>query len=249
MLGIQLYTVRDKMKDKESAYNTLTQIKDMGYECVQLASSVENMLMTAELCREIGLCAVGLLCNMNMCEEDGERLFEIARICGAKDIGISSSIKTGAEAFDIISRANAFAKKARDNGFSFSYHNHSNEFIRGESGKTLIELLYEGFDAELVDFMPDTYWIQHGGADVRAFLSGLDRRVKILHLKDMKRTADGPTYAEIGVGNINFKGIAEVAEEIGVQHYIVEQDKCDTDSLLSARISYDHITKNIFKEG
>lgn len=248
MLGLQLYTVRHKMSDKEGIRDTLLKVKEIGYECVQLASSIENMEITAKVCREIGLSVVGLLCNMDMCEQDGEKLFEIARICGAGDIGISSGIKTDNEAEELICRVNAFAKKARENGFSFSYHNHSNEFIRGDSGKLLIELLMDGFDRSLIDFMPDTYWIQHGGADVRAFLEGLCGRVKILHLKDMKRTPEGPTYAEIGVGNINFKGISEVAEKIGVEHYIVEQDKCDTDSLLSAHISYEYIRKNIFAE-
>ena len=96
--------------------------------------------------------------------------------------------------------------------------------------------------------MPDTYWIQHGGADVRAFLEILDGRVNILPLKDMKRTPAGSTFAEIGGGNINFKGIAEVAERIGVEHYIVEQDECDTDSLISAAISYEYMRNNIFGE-
>ena len=248
MLGIQLYTVRDKMSDRENIRDTLIKIKEMGYECVQLASSIEKMEITAELCKEIGLSAVGLLCNIEMCENEGEKLFEIAKICGARDIGISSGIKTDEEAYDLICRANSFAEKARENGFSFSYHNHSNEFIRGQSGKTLIELLIEGFDPTLIDFMPDTYWVQHGGADVRDFIDNLGGRIKILHLKDMKRTADGPTYAEIGVGNINFKGILKIGQKIGVEHYIVEQDKCDGDSLTSAEMSYNYITKNLFAE-
>ena len=248
MLGIQLYTVRDKMLDRSSIRDTLIRIKQIGYECVQLASSVEKMEITANVCKEIGLSAVGILCNIDMCETAGDKLFEIARICGAKDIGISSSIKNEDEAEELIRRSNAFAKKARASGFSFSYHNHSNEFIRGESGRTLMQLLIEGFDPNLVDFMPDTYWLQHGGADVRAFLESIEGRVKILHLKDMKRTVDGPTYAEIGVGNINFKGIIESTEKIGVAHYIVEQDKCDGDSLTSAEMSYNYITKNLFAE-
>ena len=248
MIGIQLYTVRDKMLDRSSIRDTLVRIKQIGYECVQLASSVEKMEITANVCKEIGLSAVGLLCNIDMCETAGDKLFEIARICGAKDIGISSSVKNEDEAEELIRRANAFAKKARASGFSFSYHNHSNEFIRGESGRTLMQLLIDGFAPNLVDFMPDTYWLQHGGADVRAFLESIEGRVKILHLKDMKRTVDGPTYAEIGVGNINFKGIIESTEKIGVAHYIVEQDKCDGDSLTSAEMSYNYITKNLFAE-
>ena len=113
MLGIQLYTVRDKMLDKSSIRDTLVRIKQIGYECVQLASSVEKMEITANVCGEIGLSAVGLLCNIDMCETAGDKLFEIARICGAKDIGISSSIKNEDEAEELIRRANAFAKKAR----------------------------------------------------------------------------------------------------------------------------------------
>ena len=243
MLGLQLYTVRQKITDASSALATLKAVKKLGYECVQLAGSLETVELTANAAKEAEISVLGILVDMNMCENHGERLFEIARFCGAKDLGISSSIQTDAEAYDLISRANAFAKIANENGLTFSYHNHSNEFIRGKSGKLLIELLKEGFDSSLVSFMPDTYWIQHGGADVRAFLETLKGRTKILHLKDMKRAPDGPTFAEIGVGNINFEGIIKVAKNIGIEYFIVEQDKCDGDPIDSARISCEYLRK------
>jgi sugar phosphate isomerase/epimerase len=233
------------MTDVESTRDTLIKIKEIGYECVQLASSCEKMRYTAEICNQIGLSVVGLLVDMDTCEKECDKLFEIAEICGAKDIGISSSIKTEDEAYTLIRRVNAFAKKARDNGFTFSYHNHSNEFIRGESKKTLIELLIAGFDPSLVDFMPDTYWIQHGGADVRAFVEGLGGRIKILHLKDMKRSIDGPTFSEVGAGNINFEGIIDVANKIGVKHFIVEQDIWPGDPFESLKYSRDYLDKFI----
>lgn len=241
MLGLQLYTVRQKITDASSALATLKEVKSLGYQCVQLAGSIETVELTARAAKEAGVSVIGILVDMNMCESYGEKLFEIAHFCGAKDLGISSSIKTDAEAYDIISRANTFAKKAKEKGLTFSYHNHSNEFIRGESGKLLIDLLKEGFDPSLVSFMPDTYWIQHGGADVRAFLESLKGRTKILHLKDMKRAHDGPTFAEIGVGNINFEGVINVAKNIGIEYFIVEQDKCDGDPINSARISCEYL--------
>ena len=111
MLGLQLYTVRDKMADREATRDTLIKIKEMGYECVQLASSSEKMRFTAELCKELGITVIGLLVNIDMCENEGDELFEIAGICGAKDIGISSSIKTEDEANALIGRVNAFAKR------------------------------------------------------------------------------------------------------------------------------------------
>lgn len=246
MLGLQLYTVRNNMTDESSAVFTLTEIKKMGYECVQLAGSIDTLELAARAAKEVGIAVLGILVDMNRCEENGEKLFEIARFCGAKDIGISSSIKTDDEAYDIITRANAFAEKAKEIGVSFSYHNHSNEFIRGESGKTLIQLLKEGFDSSLVSFMPDTYWIQHGGADIRDFIEKLEGRVHIIHLKDMKRTPQGPTFAEIGMGNINFEGIIKTAQNIGIEHFVVEQDICDGDPLESVRISCEYLRK-IFK--
>lgn len=246
MLGLQLYTVRQKMKDESSALFTLQEIKKMGYECVQLAGSIETIEFTARFAKKAGVPVIGILTDIVTCEECSEKLFEIARACEAIDIGISSGITTETEAYDIIKRANAFAKKANENGFSFSYHNHSNEFIKGESGKTLIQLLKEGFDPSFVSFMPDTYWIQHGGADIRDFLEKFGKQTKILHLKDMKRTPEGPTYAEIGEGNINFEGIIKTAKSVGIEHFFVEQDTCKGDPLESVRISLENLRKLLY---
>lgn len=244
MLGLQLYTVRQKTKDEESALAALTEIKNMGYECVQLAGSVETIELCAKAALKAGLAVIGILADMKTCEDYGEKLFELARLCGAGDIGISSFIKTEEEAYDIVKRANAFAKIANEKGFSFSYHNHSNEFMRAESGKLLMDILLEGFDSERIRLMPDTYWLQHGGVDVRAFLEKSAGRVEILHLKDMKRNPDATvTFAEIGRGNINFDGIIKTALNIGVKHFIVEQDKCDGDSIESAKISCEYLRK------
>ena len=158
-------------------------------------------------------------------------------IISAIDIGISGSAKTEEEAYALADGANAFAKKVRAAGLSFSYHNHSHEYVRMASGETVMDILLRKFDPELVDLMPDTYWLQHGGADVRDFIEKHGTRVKILHMKDMKRTADGVTFAEIGIGNLNMPGIINEAKKKGIEYFVVEQDLCDGDPLESARIS------------
>jgi sugar phosphate isomerase/epimerase len=72
----------------------------------------------------------------------------------------------------------------------------------------------------------DTYWVQHGGYDVRKMLERLRGRVDILHLKDMGAFGENnaPYITEIGNGNINFEDIIPLAEEIGVKDFVVEQD-------------------------
>ena len=168
-------------------------------------------------------------------------MFAICNEFGIPEIGISAFYTTYEEAVDFISRVNPFANIAHDRGLRFSYHNHAKEFIRTSCGKTIMELYLEGFDAETVAFMPDTYWLQYGGFDVRRFLELTRDRVYTLHLKDLKFTKDGPTFAEIGQGNLYFKGILQTALACGIDSFIVEQDTCEQDPLLSLQKSYSEI--------
>ena len=241
MIGLQLYTVRALTGDEEGARKTVRALKQMGYECVQLAGGIEDVERTANACLSEGMPVIGILTDMDICEQYTQRLFDIAKACGAKDLGISAFTTTDEQTVQLLDRANAFNALAQANGFTFSYHNHSLEFIRCASGKRVIDYVCENFEGYL---MPDTYWLQHGGADVRDFIFSHGERVKILHLKDMKRVKEGVTFAEIGNGNINFAGVIECAKEKGIGVFIVEQDESE-DALVSAKISIDNLRKLI----
>ncbi len=243
MIGLQAYTVRSLMTDSESCVRTLKKIKDIGYECVQLAGKIEDIEMAAEAADKVGLKVIGILGGISTCEGEFQRLVKVAKFCGAKDIGVSGIEKTEYGAIELAKKINHYAKALNDEGFTFSYHNHSHEFIRTECGKTVMEILIENLDEKLVDLMPDTYWLQHGGIDIRDFIEKLALRIKILHLKDMKRTADGVTFAEVGAGNINMTGIIELSRKLGIRDFIVEQDICDGDPITSAEKSYSYIKK------
>ena len=91
------------------------------------------------------------------------------------------------EVEEFIGKANKVADALAKYGITFSYHNHSGEFIRFENGKTAFDMLIEVLTSENAYFMPDTCWIQHGGADVRHFIERLAGRIRTLHLKDMKK--------------------------------------------------------------
>ncbi len=76
------------------------------------------------------------------------------------------------------------AKKLAQAGLSFSYHNHSFEFVKF-AGRTGLEILFEDSDARYLQAELDTYWVQHGGADPVAWIRRLDGRIPVIHLKDM----------------------------------------------------------------
>ena len=240
-IGAQLYTVRSTLTTNEEIQRTLQAIKEIGYDTVQLFGSIELIENCARYAEETGLGIVGVLADINICEEQERKLFEICGQYNISDIGVSSRFSECRDAEAYIRRINAFASRAKNAGFTFSYHNHGHEFIKLDCGETAMALFLKGFDAETVDFMPDTYWIHDGGYEVRYFLNQTKNRVNILHLKDMKRTEQGHTFTEVGNGNLYFKGIIKTALDCGIKHFVVEQDRCEGNPIESLSQSYKYI--------
>ena len=247
-LGLQLYTVREQLADSALRLETLARLKTLGCDTVQLFGSTDLVASWAPDCRKLGLDVIGIVGDLNDCEAEQDRLFAICREYGIGDISVSSTTKTLEEAEAYLPRINRFARQAVAAGFTFSYHNHSNEFCRTSCGKTVMDLFLEGFDP-CITFVPDTYWIQHGGADVRHFLERLGKRIRILHLKDMKRGENGPTFAEVGYGNLWFEGILETAKNCGVEEYVIEQDTCEGDPVQCVERSLQYLKSLNFFEG
>ena len=246
-LGAQLYTVREYLKDESEIKNTLSKIKQIGYASVQLFGSAEFAEVCAKGCKEVGIEIAGVLSNLGGCEAEEKKLFEICEKYNIPDIGVSTNFAECQEPYGYVERINAFSAKAKAAGFSFSYHNHAHEFIRIANGEIPMQIFMKGFNAETVDFMPDTYWLQDGGYDVRYFLEQTKGRVKILHLKDMKRTEQGHMFAEVGSGSLWFEGIIKTALDAGTQYFVVEQDICEKDPFESMKQSYDY-TKRLLED-
>ena len=243
-IGVQLYTVRAMLNTEAEAMTAIRAIKEIGYDSVQLfrTGEMEKTAGWCKICAELGMPINSILGSLEDCEQNAEALFALCKQYNIPDLGISSPIRTEADAIPFIARVNAFAAKAKENGLTFSYHNHGHEFIKTECGKTVMELFLEGFDAN-VSFMPDTYWIHDGGFDVRRFLELAEGRVKILHMKDLVRTAEGHTFAPVGDGNLYMEGITALAMQQGIEHFVVEQDKCAEDPLVCLQRSYNCLKK------
>ena len=124
---------------------------------------------------------------------------------------------------------NRAAESYAKHGFKLTYHNHHFEFVRIDGYKTLMDILAEELDPNNISFVADTCWIAAGGASVNAWLEKLAGRIDILHLKDLTVVHDNtvgikPYLTEVGYGNLDWDSILKTAEQIGVKHYVVEQD-------------------------
>lgn len=243
-IGLQAYTIRSYTESDISCENALRQVKDLGYSCLQLAGSPEVMKRCLKYCEKLDLPVIGILSGYATCKEHSEELLQMLTSCGGSDLGMSNMTMVPQQMLEFIDFTNALALRAAERGITVSYHNHSTEFVKGEDQKTLMDLLIEKTDPGHVFFMPDVYWLQYAGIDVRHMIGTLGSRIGIVHLKDMKFTPKGPDFAPIGQGNMNMPGIIETALNHGVHRFVVEQDWYEGDSMEAVRISMEYL-KNL----
>lgn len=252
-LGIQLFSVRDYIKTYEEADKTIKALKNFGYVQAQTAGCAFGYDKLGELVKKYGIEVVGT--HFNEFEEiynDFDGVAEKTRLLGATNIGVGACMFASLDAVnDFIIKANEVAKKAAAIGMKFTYHNHSHEFGKWENGKTTMEMLTEGLDKENITFCFDTYWVQHAGGDVCAWIERLAGRIDIIHLKDMmvdnlKSWKNNPAITEVGSGNMDWQRIINSARKAGVKYYIVEQDiNWNPDCISAARKSYDYLRNKI----
>ncbi len=253
-LGIQLYTIRDFMKDEKSLDESFAKLAKLGYSECHTAGNAVPAEKFGELAKKNGLSIIGTHYDYGKIISDPESTIRLHEIWGTKNIGIGGMPGEARVSYDglmkFIDAFNRAAETYGKSGYKLTYHNHSFEFVRIKDNKTIMDYLYENLDPENVTFVLDTCWVAHGGGDVRHWMEKLAGRIDILHLKDLMVYNDASgkvahTMTEIGNGNLWWDGIIETAEKIGVKHYIVEQDAnwSKNDPFEAARVSADYLKK------
>lgn len=247
-IAAQLFTIREFTKTRDNFAASMAKIREIGYRAVQVSQIGDiSDAEVKRICDDNGL----IICNTHVSVDDlltnPDAVIEQHRLWGARHVAIGGmpleyrDSESGFRRFAEI--ANGIGERLYGAGLSFSYHNHSFEFLRFGASSGL-ELIFDETDPRYVQAELDTYWIQHGGADPVAWIERMDDRMPVVHLKDMVMLPadDGgrpqQTMAEVGEGNMNFAGILDACKRIGVEWYAVEQDICQRDPFESLAISY-----------
>ena len=127
---------------------------------------------------------------------------------------------------------NRFGEALTKHGLRFFYHNHGFEFVPHGDG-TLFDLLVQETKPEFVSYQMDIFWTAHPGQDPVTLLKKYPNRWALMHVKDMKQgTATGKlTGSEdvrndvaLGTGQIDVAAALKVAQEVGVKHFIIEDE-------------------------
>ncbi|MDD3927988.1 MAG: sugar phosphate isomerase/epimerase [bacterium] len=246
-IAAQLYTIRDYTRTPRDIAVSLQKVRDIGYRAVQLSGL--GPIEPSELKRitdDLGLAICATHIAYERMEKDLDKVIEEHSLYQCPCIGIGGlpGKYRNAEGYaQFAEEASKIAAVLAEAGFTFVYHNHSFELERF-GDRTGLAVLYEDSDPAVFMAEIDTYWIQHGGGDPSAWISGLSGRIPVVHLKDMAVREGKPVMAEVGEGNLNWKSILSACSDAGVIWYIVEQDNdFKVDPFESLRVSYNNLLR------
>lgn len=189
------------------------------------------------LVKESGLHVVSIHQDLGSIERDAKAVAAEARKFGADKIVITGMYRFdyGDETavHDLANRLNAAGKALAEQGIRLLYHNHNCELRKVNPQKCAYDILLEETDPEYVNFEFDSYWFTEGGADAKQWMHRLGSRMKLWHINDRGTRMTGPAMTpilktdsmELGTGNMDLDGMAEVAKENGIEAVILESHR------------------------
>ena len=229
IIGAQLFTVRANTKTEEDIAQTLRRIREMGYRNVQISAfgPYRTAFLREELEKNgLTVCATHTAYERLIGETD-------AVIAEHLELGIPY-VGLGMRKFATEEDVHVFlreilpvARKIRESGLQFVYHNHHHEFAPLDTGRTPMEIILENTEPEEFGLLIDVHWLMAAGVSPTSFMRRNADRINVIHLKDFALDSErNRIFAAIGEGNMDFEEILSVAEEIGVKYAAVEQDNC-----------------------
>jgi sugar phosphate isomerase/epimerase len=256
--AVQTFTIREHTKTAADFAASLKKISDIGYSAVQLsavgAMNGESPEVSAAEARKM-LDDNGLACIATHRGWDALRDATDAEIAFHQELGCTYAAigglpgdydrHAGADYSRFLADSAPVIAKLKAAGITFGYHNHAHEFQRVAPGeRTLYDIFVEDGGADFT-LEVDVYWAQHGGVNPVRLLQRCAGRVPVIHVKDKEVVApDGPVFAAIGEGNLEWDDILPACVAAGVQWYAVEQDTCRRDPFDCLRSSFEFLNAN-----
>lgn len=254
-LAVQLYTVRNTFPNDPAG--VIQAIAKIGYKEAEVLQA--NIDQVMPLLQQNGMTAPSGHFDTGLITGKNTRSTWAAAIDQAKKYGLKFMVMpylAPAERGNLDSyraladKMNKAGEQCAKAGIQFCYHNHAFEFA-GAEGQRPWDVLNERWDPKLVHLEVDIFWISVAGNTASEFLRRYKGRVDLVHLKDkafataVQFTEQVPpsAFLEVGTGTIDTPAVLRACQDIGVKHYIVEQDQTKGDPVDSLRMSYNNLRK------
>ncbi|HUR11111.1 MAG TPA: sugar phosphate isomerase/epimerase [Flavitalea sp.] len=234
-IGVQAYTYRNSWANPLAVFDTIKNLGITEYEggTVKGYTAVE----TRRLLEEQGIHIRSTGTSFETLQDDSKlkAFINEAKLLGASYI-MTAWIPHGktfetADAQKAIQVFNKAGKTIRDSGLTFCYHIHGYEFKPYENG-TLFDYMMKNWNPATVSIEIDIMWAYFGGADPAKLILKYADRMKLMHVKDLRKGVErndtGLTAVEndvaVGTGQLNIPEIMKAAKKAGIKHYFIEDE-------------------------
>ena len=254
-IGLQLYSLHEELA--ADLPGTLAQVAGLGFQNVEIYGLLGRtpQQFKAELDRA-GLKAVGYHVQLAQLQNDVPGIIEQAKILGIGHVGVawikpaSAGPNEGITAHDVDVAADAFKKACpalKAAGLHVFYHLHGFEFRKDETGRTLLDRFLAETDPSCLELQVDVFWVQQAGIDPVALLRRYPERIKLLHVKDIRKGAvigemaghaPKEDFVAMGEGAVDWPHLLAAAQQGGVEWYILEDESADVIAQLKRSLRY-----------
>jgi len=233
-VGLELYSMRKELdRDVPGA---LSLVRRMGFTEVEIAMlhGLSANEFAAAL-KAAGLKATSMAAGYEDLQAKLDLVKERAEEFLAKWVVLAWIPHSGDFTVEIAKRVarkmNEWGESLEKNGRRLAYHPHGYEFGPEPNGSPF-DVLLEETNPKAVFFEVDTFWAEMAGQNCTQLITRLGSRVRLLHLKDLRRgvqtvftgaAADEDSVA-LGDGVIDWRGVLAAAQRAGVERYFIEDD-------------------------
>lgn len=249
---IQLYSVRDLIKEGSDFNALLKKLAKMGYSSVEAANYNDGKFygLTPEdfkkAVEDAGMTVLSSHCSRGLSDQElasgdfseslkwWDQCIAAHKAAGMKYIvtpwlGVPKTLK------DLQTYCNYFneiGKRCKENGMLYGYHNHAHEFEKVEGKEVMYNYMLENTNPDYVFFQMDVYWVVRGQNSPVDYFKKYPGRFKILHIKDDRELGQS--------GMVGFDAIFKNAATAGVQNIVAEIERysCPVEESVKESIDY-----------
>jgi sugar phosphate isomerase/epimerase len=252
-IGLQLYTVRDKIA--QDLDGTLNRLAEIGYNSLEaagysLTDGTFYGMQPKAFADKVKALGMPLNSSHSVCEPDtADKVFADAAAAGCKYVVYPYLAEPNRQNIDgykaTAERFNKVGELAQKYNICFAYHNHAFEFdsMNGQMG---YDVLLNETDPKYVAFEMDLYWVTRAGHNPVELMKKYPGRFELWHVKDMVKS-DDMFFAPVGTGRIDFASIFAEKDTSGMKLFFVEQDRFrDYDAFESVEMSFKYLNNASF---
>ena len=268
-IAIQVYGLRDLLEDHPENFRTvMQQIKDMGYDGVELAGLYGLKPAEAkQILDEVGLTPISAHVAFAEMMEDLDQVIADYSEIGVKYLVMPYMAEeyrpVNPEGFEkFLPLLNQVGEKIHQAGMTFLYHNHDFEFVKLPDGRWGYDAMFEAIPHDHLMSELDTCWCDVATGAVTDFVKKYTDRLPVIHLKDYIKQGEVKNmykligieeeeseedtgyfgFRPVGCGQMIWEPILDAALEANTRWAVVEQDEhYETDPLECARRSREYL--------